>query len=103
METVTKVKVLRPYILEVTFSDGFCKQIDLAEELYGEVFEPLRDARMFARVAVDEVLGTLVWPNGADLSPEFLYNWRSQGFRDSYWRRLGAPNPALGAPPRGLR
>ena len=77
METVTKVNTVRPYILEVTFSDGVCKQIDLAKELYGEVFEPLQDPGMFSQVAVDEVLGTIVWPNGADLSPEFLYNWRA--------------------------
>ena len=77
METVTKVNMVRPYILEVTFSDGVCKQIDLAKQLYGEVFEPLRDPGMFSKVAVDEALETIVWPNGADLSPEFLYNWRA--------------------------
>ncbi len=40
---------------------------------YGELFEPLREPSLFAEASVDEVLGTVVWPNGADLSPEFLY------------------------------
>jgi Protein of unknown function (DUF2442) len=37
------------------------------------VFEPLRDATCFAQVRVDPQLGTMVWPNGADLDPDVLY------------------------------
>ena len=43
---------------------------DLADELWGEVFEPLRDPAFFGRFTVDH---TLVWPNGADFAPEFLH------------------------------
>ena len=42
------------------------------DELWGEVFEPLTDAHLFATARQDEVLGTVVWANGADLAPEFL-------------------------------
>jgi hypothetical protein len=42
-------------------------------ELWGEVFEPLKDPEYFAKAFVDEELGTVCWPNGADLSPEWLY------------------------------
>ena len=42
------------------------------DELWGEVFEPLTDATLFATARQDEVLGTVVWANGADLAPEFL-------------------------------
>lgn len=73
METVTKVRVLRSYVLELAFSDGTKREVDLESELYGEVFEPLRDPAVFAEARVDEELGTVVWPNGADFSPEFLY------------------------------
>lgn len=73
MEVVTRVKVLRPYALEVKFSDGVIREVDLKEELYGEVFEPLKDPALFSQATVDEELGTVVWPNGADFSPEFLY------------------------------
>jgi hypothetical protein len=41
--------------------------------LYGPVFEPLLDPKYFARVAVDPVCGTVVWPNGSDIAPEALY------------------------------
>jgi len=51
------------------FSDGAEGEVDLASEMWGEVFEPLRDPARFAEFRVD---GTLVWPCGADLAPEFL-------------------------------
>lgn len=72
MEVVTAVTVLEPYVLEVAFADGEQRRIDVEPLLYGEVFEPLRDFAPFAQATVDTVLGTVVWPNGADLSPEFL-------------------------------
>jgi hypothetical protein len=46
--------------------------IDLADDLWGEVFEPLRDLSLFIQVEVDPELGTVVWPNGADLDAESL-------------------------------
>jgi hypothetical protein len=52
------------------FDDGLEGAVDLAAELWGEVFEPLRDPVYFARFAVDD---TLVWPNGADFAPAFLH------------------------------
>lgn len=73
METVVAVRVLHPYLLEVTFADGERRRVDFEPFLGGEVFHPLRDPAFFARVAVDAELGTIVWPNGADLAPEFLY------------------------------
>ena len=72
MDVVVEAKALEPYILEVTFADGARKRINVESVLYGEVFEPLRDPSLFCQVAVDQELGTVVWPNGADLSPEFL-------------------------------
>ena len=70
---VTKVRVLRPYVLDVTFEDGACRRVDVEELLQGEVFEPLRDPALFAQATIDPVWHTVVWPNGADLAPEFLY------------------------------
>ncbi len=70
---ICAVKYLGDYRLWVQFSDGVEGQIDLGPELWGEVFEPLKDKQSFAQVSVHEELGTLVWPNGADFAPEFLY------------------------------
>ena len=46
--------------------------MDLANELKGSTFEPLKDLAEFQNVFVDPELETIVWPNGADLAPEFL-------------------------------
>ncbi|MBI5433615.1 MAG: DUF2442 domain-containing protein [Planctomycetes bacterium] len=53
------------------FDDGVESEIDLSDELDGEIFEPLRDPRTFAGFVVDD---TLSWPNGADFAPEFLHD-----------------------------
>jgi len=53
----------------IRFDDGLEGEVDLAAELDGEIFEPLRDPAYFARFSVDD---TLTWPNGADFAPEFL-------------------------------
>lgn len=76
LEVVVDVQPLGGYRLEVLFRDGVRREVDLgpllAEEV-GPVFLPLRDPEFFAKVAVDDDAGTIAWPNGADLSPEFLY------------------------------
>ena len=72
MEEVVNVKVIRPYVLEIDFSDGKHKQVDVQEELEGEIFELLEDPDYFALAVVDG--GTVAWPNGADFAPEFLYH-----------------------------
>jgi len=59
--------------LWVSFDNGASGEVDLAGQLKGVVFEPLRDPEFFARVSVDPELETVVWPNGADLAPEFLF------------------------------
>ena len=54
-------------------TDGSSRDVDLAGELRGPVFAPLADPDFFARVRVDDDLGTVVWPNGADLDPLVLH------------------------------
>lgn len=70
---VTEVKVTKDYEVRVIFSDGAVKEVDLANELYGEIFEPLKDPEMFKQVTVNVETNTIEWPNGADFAPEFLY------------------------------
>jgi hypothetical protein len=75
--TVTNVRVLEGYCLELTFSDGVCGVVDLANRIVGRggVFGPLEDPQFFRQVAVDNELETIIWPNGADFCPDFLYRW----------------------------
>jgi hypothetical protein len=71
---VVAVRVLSRYILELTFAGGEVKVIDLEPLLWGEAFAPLRsDYDLFQAVTVDADAGTIVWPNGADISPRTLY------------------------------
>jgi hypothetical protein len=65
------------YTVRLTFTDGTRKDIDLAPFLKGPIFEPLRDPAKFREVAVDPELGTIVWPNGADICPDVLYHGRT--------------------------
>lgn len=73
MQDVTEARYLQDYRIWLRFDDGTEGEIDLAGELNGEVFEPLRDRTVFASFAVNPDTGTIEWPDGADLAPEFLY------------------------------
>jgi len=61
------------YVIWLRFSDGLEGEVDLASELEGEVFEPLRDETVFRRFELHPELHTIVWPNRADFAPEFLH------------------------------
>ena len=64
---------IKDYKLYLRFSDGSDGEVDFEQELDGEVFEPLRDISFFRNFTVNQELHTVVWPNGADFAPEFLY------------------------------
>lgn len=49
------------------------REVDLSGELFGEVFEPLRDPEAFAQVYLNPDTGTIEWANGADFAPESLH------------------------------
>ena len=72
MLDVVEVRHLHDYVLWLRFDDGNEGEVDLRMELWGEMFEPLLDGDMFRRVEVNPTTGTIEWPNGADLAPEFL-------------------------------
>jgi len=61
------------YTIHVRFADGVEGDIDLEDELWGEVFEPLKEIAVFRGFRLDRELNTVAWPTGADLAPEFLY------------------------------
>ncbi|NJL89395.1 MAG: DUF2442 domain-containing protein [Coleofasciculaceae cyanobacterium SM2_1_6] len=68
---VVSVEYLGNYQLKLTFNNGIEGIVDLEQELYGEIFEPLKDKSLFQKVFVTS--RTIEWPNGADFAPEFLF------------------------------
>jgi hypothetical protein len=68
---VTSVTVVPPYGLRLVFDDDVERTVDLAGDLWGPMFEPLKDPGYFAQVAIDH--GTVIWPNGLDLDPLVLH------------------------------
>ena len=70
---ITTAVHVKDYQLKLTFDDGKTGVIDLSDQLWGEVFEPLRDIEQFKNFQVDTELSTIIWATGADLAPEFLY------------------------------
>jgi len=72
MPKIIYVSALSGYRLHVQFDDGTVGEIDLADRLFGPVFEPLRDEDEFKKVGIDE-FGAITWPCGADLAPDAIY------------------------------
>jgi hypothetical protein len=62
------------YRVWLRFDDDLTGEVDLKDVLWGPVFEPLKDVEEFAKLRADPEADTVVWPNGADLAPEFLYD-----------------------------
>ena len=71
---VVEAKYERDYVVHLKFNDGAEGCVDLADELYGEMFAPLKDVEKFRAFRLDPELDTIVWDNGADFAPEFLHD-----------------------------
>jgi hypothetical protein len=73
MHFVKAVTYVSEYKLLLSFEDDSIRLVDLADELDGEIFEPLKDIDYFRTVRVNQDVDTISWENGADMSPDFLY------------------------------
>ena len=65
--------VVRHGVLRLTFADGVSGEVDVLARMRGPVFDRARTPEGFAEVEVDNETGTVVWPGGADLAPDTLY------------------------------
>jgi hypothetical protein len=71
---VREARYIDGYRIRLRFNDGAEGIVDLSDCLDGEVFEPLKDLKNFKSFRVDSDIETIVWENGADMAPEFLYD-----------------------------
>ena len=68
---VVKARYVRDYTIWLRFEDDVEGEVDFTEDLWGPVFEPLRDIEYFRKFKVKG--SSIEWPNGADFAPEFLH------------------------------
>ena len=74
LQDVTSVEYLADYQLRLRFEDGVEGIVDVIELVpFTGVFAPLKEKTYFAQVRVDADIGTICWPNGADLDPDVLH------------------------------
>jgi hypothetical protein len=71
---VTDARYVTGHTLWLKFRDGTAGEIDLRPVLRGPVFEPLRDPVVFRQFTIHPEFHTIVWPNGADIAPEYLHD-----------------------------
>lgn len=69
---IEDAKYIKDYKVWVRFNNGQAGEVDLSDFLWGPVFEPLKNKKLFKTLHVDPVLETIAWDNGADLAPEAL-------------------------------
>jgi hypothetical protein len=79
LHRVVEVEVVGDHRLRLAFEDGVSGELDASNWDWSGVFVPLRDPAYFAQVTLDEELGTIGWPNGADVAPETLHLWIATG------------------------
>src|ERR1700737_458861 len=70
---VVDARYLGDYKVWLEFNDGRKGVVDLADELYGDEFEFLRDQKRCAEFVLDDGLATIAWENGVDFAPDYLY------------------------------
>ncbi len=71
---ITYAKPTADFCLRLRFSDGVVKEVYVLDLLSGPIFEPLKDPDYFRLATLDQNAGTVVWPNGADIAPEALWD-----------------------------
>jgi len=74
LQDVTNVEYLADYRLHLRFEDGIEGNVDVSELVsFTGIFAPLKDPTYLAQARLDPEIGTICWPNGADLDPDVLY------------------------------
>ena len=75
LKDIVEVRPLDGYRLWLRFEDGAAGEVDLEKMIrFDGIFAPLKERAFFMQVRVDREIGSIVWPNGADLDPLVLYS-----------------------------
>jgi Protein of unknown function (DUF2442) len=82
LHRVVEVEAVGDHRLRVAFDDGVAGVVDASDWDWSGVFEPLSDPAYFALVELDPELGSISWPNGADVAPETVHLWLVRGRED---------------------
>jgi Protein of unknown function (DUF2442) len=70
---ITTAEVVRHGVLRLTFADGLSGEVNVLDRMRGPVFAEARTSKGFSKAKADTETGTVVWPGGADLAPDTLY------------------------------
>jgi len=92
MINVTEFEIMAPYTLRIVFDDDTSQIINFEPLLWGPLYAPLRDLKLFNQLPIDPDFQTVVWPNDADFDPATLYRWH-----DGRWSRVGCKFGTLAA------
>lgn len=75
LKDIVEVLPLEGYRLRLHFEDGTEGVVDVTQIIkFTGVFAPLKERGYFVKVGVNPELGTICWPNQADLDPDVLYS-----------------------------
>ena len=74
---ILSARAVDDHCIELTFNDGYTRELDLSPALWGPVFEALKDPAYFRQVRLED--DTIRWPNDADFCPDVLRYWCEAG------------------------
>ena len=96
---IKSVEPLENFTVHLEFTDGTSREVDLEPFLRGKIFESLRDnPQDFRAVKVDELMGTIIWENGADIDPDVLYRNLKPAWAEDLLDLRAAQKEAADAP-----
>ena len=96
LASVIRAEYQDGFRIHLTFNDNSERTIDFRPWLEGPIFEPLKDPNYFKRFFLEG--GTVVWPNGADIAPERLYEAGIREKQPAKRLRRKKPRASTGKP-----
>jgi len=70
---LNKIQYEKNYTYYIQFENKLSREVDFKPFLWGKAFEELKEQSYFKKATIDDITGTISWPNGVDIAPETLY------------------------------